>query len=113
MQVHAPASETIDGAASTASALRPRPHRCRGAPGRHFIVGAIINAVLEGRDALTIGDADALFAPTLVLSLLLTMPPINSVAAAAAVTPTTIKTKAAAAAAAAGSGLLVHGSLPF
>ena len=43
--------------------------------------------------APTVGGADALFAPALVLLPLLAMPPFDSVAAAAAATTTTIKTK--------------------
>ena len=43
--------------------------------------------------APTVGGADELFAPALVLLPLLAMPPFDSVAAAAAATMTTIKNK--------------------
>ncbi len=48
--------------------------------------------------APTMGGADALFAPALILLPLLAMPPFDSVAVVAAATTTTIKTKATAAA---------------
>ncbi len=77
--------------------LRPRPFPPRDPPSRfERCRQRTQDSAREREEGITptMGGADALFAPVLVLLPLLAMPPFNSVAAAAAATTTTtIKNK--------------------